>query len=443
MKNKLNDNFWKWFGNSKVVNDDGTPKIVSHRSNNTFDRFDKAKISPFNLNGKGFYFSASDTEGKKDSYGKNIGYYYLKMENPVRKSDWVDRETLEKYFDPDVVVYIFNSITTTSAKQGDKVKWVMVIFSLWNYRMDFGKDLHVEEVLKKMGYDGIIDDEIEDTYVVFEPEQIKSVDNNGMWSNSDNIYERFDEAVAELAEETLPELNDNFWNWFGDSVVKDEDGNPLICFHGSTLDIDVFDTNYSGANTGNNEERVFYFTSDRELAVSYSTEAVIRQKEIPYYDKEEGTEYETWEEFEEYLRKEVCKTPHINPCFLFMEKPYIYDADYRDFDPKLNYTLMSMIKGEIDTSHYLFDEELYSEIANEHETYDEETDEYIKIKDFDYDGIIIKNVRDTISPLVDKYCDEYIVWNPTQIKSIYNNGNWSWYSRNVFETLNRELERYL
>ena len=44
---------------------------------------------------------------------------------------------------------------------------------------------------------------------------------------------------------------------------------------------------------------------------------------------------------------------------------------------------------------------------------------------------------------VDKYCDEYIVWNPTQIKSIYNNGNWSWYSRNVFETLNRELERYL
>ena len=104
MKNKLNDNFWKWFGNSKVVNDDGTPKIVSHRSNQTFDRFDKAKISSFNLNGKGFYFSASDTKGKKDSYGKNIGYYYLKMENPLRKSDWVDRETLEKYFDPDVVV---------------------------------------------------------------------------------------------------------------------------------------------------------------------------------------------------------------------------------------------------------------------------------------------------------------------------------------------------
>ena len=264
----------------------------------------------------------------------------------------------------------------------------------------------------------------------------------------DNIYQdldwsSFNEAVAEITEETLPELNDNFWRWFGDSVVKDDEGNPLICFHGSTLDIDEFDTEYSGMNTGNNEEKVFYFTTDREMAVSYSTEAVIRQKEIPYYDKEEGTEYETWEEFEEYLRKEVCKTPHINPCFICMEKPYIYDAGFRDFDPKLNYTLMSMIKGEIDTSHWLFDENLYYDIANEHEEYDEETDEYIQIKDFDYDGIIIRNVRDSISPLVDKYCDEYIVWSPTQIKSIYNNGNWSWNSSNVFETLNKEIERYL
>jgi len=186
----LNDNFYKWFGKSKVVNPDGTPKIVSHRTNKTFDRFDKSKISSSNLNGKGFYFSASDDKGKKNSYGKNIGYYYLKMENPVRKSDWIDRETLEKYFEPDVVEYIFNNVQSSAARQGDKVKWVMVFFNLWNYKMDFGKDLHVTEVLKQMGYDGIIDDEIEDTYVVFEPNQIKSVDNKGNWSDSENIYEQ-------------------------------------------------------------------------------------------------------------------------------------------------------------------------------------------------------------------------------------------------------------
>ena len=252
------------------------------------------------------------------------------------------------------------------------------------------------------------------------------------------------EAVAELEkEETLPELNDNFWRWFGNSVVKDDDGNPLICFHGSTVDIDVFDHDYAGQNMGNNEEKVFYFTTDKDTAVSYSTEAVIRSKEFAYDNKEEGTEYETWEEFEDYLRNEVCKTSHINPCFLCIEKPYIYDAGFRDFDPKLNYTLMSMIKGEIDTSHYLFDEEIYLEIANEHEEYDEETDEYIQIKDFDYDGIIIKNVRDSISPLVDEYVDEYITWYPNNIKSIYNKGNWNINSRNVFEALNKEIERYL
>lgn len=196
--NPFNQNFYKWFGNSKIVNADGTPKVVSHRSNKTFDRFDKDKISSYNLNGKGFYFSDSDDKGKKNSYGKNIGYYYLKMENPVYKSAWVDRETLEKYFDPDVVVYIFNRVKTSTARQGDKVQWVMVFFNLWNYRMDFGKDLHVEEVLKDMGYDGIIDDMIENTYVVFEPNQIKSVDNKGMWSDSDNIYEQLNKLFEEL-----------------------------------------------------------------------------------------------------------------------------------------------------------------------------------------------------------------------------------------------------
>lgn len=439
----LNDNFYKWFGNSKIVNEDGTPKIVQHRSSNKFDRFDKSKIRVGNHYGKGFYFSAEDDKGKKDSYGKEIGYYYLKMENPIYDNEFVSRKELEKVLNKEIVDYIFNATISDKAKNGDNILWSAVFFNVFLWDLEHKTDSKVEEVVQKMGYDGVIVKMFDDTYVVYEPNQIKSVDNKGAWSNSENIYEEFNEAVAEITEETLPELNDNFWRWFGDSVVKDDEGNPLICFHGSTLDIDEFDTEYSGNNTGNNEEKVFYFTTDREMAVSYSTEAIIRQKEIPYYDKEEGTEYETWEEFEDYLRKEVCKTPHINPCFICMEKPYIYDAGFRDFDPKLNYTLMSMIKGEIDTSHWLFDENLYYDIANEHEEYDEETDEYIQIKDFDYDGIIIKNVRDAISPLVDKYCDEYIVWSPTQIKSIYNKGNWSWNSRNVFETLNKEIERYL
>lgn len=420
----LNDNFYKWFDGSKVT-ENGKPLIVYHASDAEFDTFD---INYFGYNdegwfGTGFYFTNDYKQASNYAENKPKAYY-LSIKNPL----YIKSESMNH---KDIDEYKLKLMGETDMNKINNISWLCDAF---------------DKFLRDNKYDGVIFEWIGHDYkeyVALKPNQIKSVDNKGTWSDSENIYEKFNEAVAEITEETLPELNDNFWRWFGDSVVKDKEGNPLICFHGSTLDIDEFDTEYSGKNTGNNEEKVFYFTTDREMAVSYSTEAVIRQKEIPYYDKEEGTEYETWEEFEEYLRTEVCKTPHINPCFICMEKPYIYDAGFRDFDPKLNYTLMSMIKGEIDTSHWLFDENLYYDIANEHEEYDEETDEYIQIKDFDYDGIIIRNVRDSISPLVDKYCDEYIVWNPTQIKSIYNKGNWSWNSRNVFETLNREIERYL
>ena len=56
-----------------------------------------------------------------------------------------------------------------------------------------------------------------------------------------------------------------------------------------------------------------------------------------------------------------------------------------------------------------------------------------------YDGLIIKNSdgQDGI-----KY-DEYIVFSPNQIKSIDNRGNWSRTSDNIYESLNRELEKYL
>lgn len=416
---EVQDNFY----NAYKINE----QLAYHGTRAKFDKFDLDKIKDWRY-GYGIYFTRS--KGYAANYGDVKEYELPENEYLL---DWEDSLDYQSEYIQEILYKIWQD-----TKEHDKDRLIeKAIFG------DFANDgeaiyYAVSEALKlsgkatseflyKYGIKGI-DSFKGDCIVIFHPDDIKK---------------SIDENTATLEKETLPELNNNFWHWFGDSVVKDDDGNPLICFHGSTLDIDEFDTEYSGKNTGNNEEKVFYFTTDREMAVSYSTEAVIRQKEIPYYDKEEGTEYETWEEFEDYLRTEVCKTPHINPCFICMEKPYIYDAGFRDFDPKLNYTLMSMIKGEIDKSHWLFDEELYYEIAEEHEQYDEETDEYIQIKDFDYDGIIIRNVRDSISPLVDKYVDEYIVWHPNQIKSIYNKGNWSWNSRNVFEGLNKQLESLL
>ena len=35
-------------------------------------------------------------------------------------------------------------------------------------------------------------------------------------------------------------LNNNFWEWFGDSKVVDVDGNPMVCYHATQFDFDKF-----------------------------------------------------------------------------------------------------------------------------------------------------------------------------------------------------------
>ena len=71
---------------------------------------------------------------------------------------------------------------------------------------------------------------------------------------------------------------------------------------------------------------------------------------------------------------------------------------------------------------------------------DEQGDEYIQQESFD--GVIFKNVLDNCTPMggSNNIIDEYIVWNPSQIKSVYNKGLWSPYSENVDECLNENVE---
>lgn len=158
-------NFYKWFGDSKVVDEEGRPLVVYHGTKEEFDAFDKSKQKR-SLLGRGFYFTDSVAWAKqfispiswkniKDN-DKRIMPLYLVMKNP----------------------YITDEINNDSQK------------------------------LQEQGYDGIIvknhdidylrknpDADIDSipvrdyTYVIFEPNQIKSVDNQGTFDEgTDNIY---------------------------------------------------------------------------------------------------------------------------------------------------------------------------------------------------------------------------------------------------------------
>lgn len=90
------ENFKKWFGDwqndpanaSKVVNKDGTPKVMYHGTNAEFTVFDRAqgkKKVHLNVFGDGNYFTALREGASR--YGANVVEAYLDIKNPYVKKD--------------------------------------------------------------------------------------------------------------------------------------------------------------------------------------------------------------------------------------------------------------------------------------------------------------------------------------------------------------------
>lgn len=87
---------------------------------------------------------------------------------------------------------------------------------------------------------------------------------------------------------------ENFKKWFGKSVVKDSEGNPLVVYHGTNKKFEIFDTKKIGETNGRMEGAGFYFTTDKTVGQSYTSndglghlfEAYLRiQKPIKYDQK--------------------------------------------------------------------------------------------------------------------------------------------------------------
>jgi hypothetical protein len=63
--------------------------------------------------------------------------------------------------------------------------------------------------------------------------------------------------------------NNNFKNWFGKSKIVDEQGNPLVVYHGTRKDFDVFGKDIEKVGFSN-KHRLWYFTKDVNMANSFA-----------------------------------------------------------------------------------------------------------------------------------------------------------------------------
>lgn len=87
--------FKKWFGDwqkdpvnaSKIVNSDGTPKVMYHGTQNDFTVFDENKIGQgatlYASQGFGFYFTESKESANNYAKGKQIVDVYLDVKKPL------------------------------------------------------------------------------------------------------------------------------------------------------------------------------------------------------------------------------------------------------------------------------------------------------------------------------------------------------------------------
>ena len=85
-EHNINENFWKWFNNSKIVDIKGNPLVVYHHSNKQFDTFKKSKGFNSNLlsgveevERHAYFFTDNIDFSKK--YGKIKYETFLKVTN--------------------------------------------------------------------------------------------------------------------------------------------------------------------------------------------------------------------------------------------------------------------------------------------------------------------------------------------------------------------------
>lgn len=151
-----------------------------------------------------------------------------------------------------------------------------------------------------------------------------------------------------------------FKAWFGDwendpknaSKIVDENGEPLVCYHGTDTNFTVFDKRYVGSSSGEYfDGNGFYFTSDYINAKSYAD----------YYSNTSGG----------------ITTPIVYSCFLNLKNP--------------------LIKNTVFQAHDILDDVLYA-------------------RNHGYDGYIVLSIKEQGEYTKQDGANQIVAFEPEQIK---------------------------
>lgn len=218
--------------------------------------------------------------------------------------------------------------------------------------------------------------------------------------------------------------SENFKRWFGDwennpkqsSKVVDDNGIPLVVYHGTESEFNEFKSKYIGTS-GTRHGQGFYFTNDKDFANRFGNivKAFYLNIRKPLSSDELTISYKDFYR----LLDEIDKYQSS----MDSDYPYGILSDYGDVDIDGR---ESVLKNATDLEYYSADNdvELIGSIINSSGNYDVVTNVLYNL--MKYDGIIIKD--DNI----------YIAHHPNQIKEI-SNKNFNNNSNNMHESKKRNV----
>ncbi len=173
--------FKRWFGDSKVVDDNGEPLVVYHGTNAEFEEFsiendgfpnDAVVFFSGDKNIAEEFVGLNGNDRDASPGGERVVSAYLSVKNPAFIGNIEDEITIEGLFERagiefgDIPLYLQDLA-------GEEQ-------SLWSW---YTENSEVWQAFKKAGFDGAYGSERgAPLYVAFSPEQIKSVHNNGEFS---------------------------------------------------------------------------------------------------------------------------------------------------------------------------------------------------------------------------------------------------------------------
>lgn len=198
-------NFWKWFGQSTIVDDHGRPLVLMHGSGADFDVFIKPKVgkNSGHLLDIGFHFGSEAAANEyanlalpdfhkfrkdmsRDAKEGTPTVYavYLKIESVL---------DLTKNFPPDFLKELLNLAEQYGMSKRSKYVYLADVggenrTDLLTILQKKSGRKQIRDFIIRAGYDGIKYPFHGESYVVFNSNQIKSATgNNGAFSSKDSI----------------------------------------------------------------------------------------------------------------------------------------------------------------------------------------------------------------------------------------------------------------